>query len=359
MIAQVKYVVTIRFKGAKTAHTISSPLQIEYYMGRGRTDTFRFLKKKIVFTAYRSKVYSEEDILSHSNNTLNSQILKGIALFYANCLNFPPIKEISIVIHKSSVENTLCFGEFILGQKYNFKSYRNPQYHFLPNEELFKENPLGTSMRIALSHWLMSINSSDEHICFEHLWTAFNAIFSYFDPIDKQEIKKQAYIRDELKRQSAHFDSVSQLVKDYSVATLREFRWLLLFKNHLQRDRNADQLCKFMQRYNDKRILLLFSELITSKSVSSHITTSREYTNLLSKLEIEGTNEDMDIILLLCIKYAYFLRNQLFHGHTWSYIFRLGRTAEDKELAHINTLLTKLIMEILKTPNVLHQKTES
>ena len=93
MSKQVKYQVTIKFLWANVEHALGKK-DVPRYLGKGAKDKITFFKKKIVMDLTRSNEYSEEDILSNSNNTINSQIIKSLMLYYANAKSFPMIKSI-------------------------------------------------------------------------------------------------------------------------------------------------------------------------------------------------------------------------------------------------------------------------
>ena len=59
-----------------------------------------------------------------------------------------------------------------------------------------------------------------------------------------------------------------------------------------------------------------------------------------------GTS-DIEIVALLCVRYAYFLRNRRMHGKVIDSSLELHITPEEAELHIINDLLSILILEIL------------
>ena len=77
---------------------------------------------------------------------------------------------------------------------------------------------------------------------------------------------------------------------------------------------------------------------------------------LLSRISVHLILALNDIALLLCIKYAYFLRNRYQHGIVIANNFKLAETADEKELPIINDILTTVIFELLQNCAAIPQK---
>lgn len=78
--------------------------------------------------------------------------------------------------------------------------------------------------------------------------------------------------------------------------------------------------------------------------VQSHITTN------LATL----TRSDEQVLCILCSRYAYYLRNKIFHGELPDFSFNFSQgTQDDKRLDKINLLLEDLNYELLLDFNAL------
>ena len=345
MSRNIKYNVIISFSRVKVEKAIGKR-EIPYYLGKGATDTIIFYKKKIVMSVCRSTKCSKSDIISKTNNTINSQIIKAIILFYANAINFPKLESIKVNIStlKSSIEEyTLEGGELPL--ILNPKHTRDGNLHFCPTKAIWEETGVGNAARIATSYWLDALDVQDRHTRFNRLWIAFNALFAYFGN-KKAEVENLMYIRHQIQANKGCFSKTRKLVAGYTTQQLREqFRWMILCKADMKRSmkRFYDSLISF----NEARIIELFRGITQSHQLRPKILSSSFQTGIDAHLSRGGTSEDIEIVILLCIKYAYFLRNQRQHGQIMDYNFKLTHNKEDEELDNINQLLSNLLLEML------------
>ena len=345
MSRNVKYDVIISFSRAKVENAIGKQ-EIPYYLGRGATDTITFHKKKIVMSMLRSTKCSRNDVISKTNNTINSQIIKAIILFYANANNFPKLESIKVNITapKTAIEEYTIEGEE-LPQVLNPKQARDESLHFCPKEAIWKEVGLGNAARISTSYWLDALNIQDRHTKFNRLWIAFNALFAYFGN-RRAEVENLIYIRQLLQANKGCFVRTTALVKEYTTQVLREqFRWMILCKADMKR--SIKRFYESLISFNDSRILELFKGLSQSHQLQPQITSSDYKNQIDAHLSGVGTSEDIEIVILLCVKYAYFLRNQRQHGQILDYNFKLTPNHEDEELDNINQLLSNLLLEML------------
>ena len=62
---------------------------------------------------------------------------------------------------------------------------------------------------------------------------------------------------------------------------------------------------------------------------------------------------DAELVTLIAIKYAYFVRNKLFHGETPDGIFKIRPNNIDLEFERLNSLLEVLVMELIESHHML------
>ena len=350
MSKHFKYQVTIKFLRAKVDQAMGKK-DVPRYLGRGATDKITFYKKKVVMELIRSNEYRVGDILCKSNNTINSQIIKVLMLYYANAQSFPMIKEIVCDEISPNRTNVFTLQTNDISQQFNIRLARQTGMNFIPIAEMYGETPLGNASRRALSHWLKALNVEDQYVKFNELWVAFNSLFAYYGN-KKQERNNLIYIREQIQQNDNLFPLAKGLVQNYTNEQLRNsFRWMLLFTNSIKRGR--DNFCESLFAFNDERILNMFKSLINSGRIHDKVVAFGKYPDLQSHLDTQGVTKDIDIVLLLCIKYAYFLRNRYQHGIVIANNFKIKENKDDSELPIINQVLSTLILELLKVGNAL------
>lgn len=349
------YYIDINFNRGASGDTAIGRQAVPCYRGNGRRDTMIFNKSMVKIIAKRQYYYKSKNILIRGNNNIGTQILKAILLFYANCSSFPAIRQIKInVLKETELLDTYSYSPMDIVQVVLDTMPR--ELSFVPSACFYEENKKGNSFRIALSHWLEALNISNECTRLVRLWTALNALYSYYDQQDQQDLDKQIYFCEQLKAHSDAFADVTSIVTPFPASRLRVFRWKEMMLNNIKRHGDAGNLCNFIQRHEDSRLKEVFIATLADRKINSKIDEYEKGTKETETfLSTAGITDDMDVLMVICIQYAYFLRNHIVHGNTWDYQFSLAKN-EHPEVEEVNLLLSKLIMEIFKQPNVIQEK---
>ena len=66
----------------------------------------------------------------------------------------------------------------------------------------------------------------------------------------------------------------------------------------------------------------------------------------------EKTVLDIKVITFICIKYAYYVRNKIFHAEKHDLSFRLMSNNEINGLTWLNDILQKLIIDLLENNDI-------
>lgn len=356
MPRRIKYNVVIHIGGNPQMASPIGQKSVPYYSGRGNTDTIRFLKRKIVLEMYRNTVCSLASIVGSSNNTINSQIIKALILYYLNVSNFPIIRSIDIAIssakHPSIARYTIPNGQMQIIQVIRAKNVNRPNnMHMMPPSYIFDETKLGNKARIAVSSWLLAMSTSERHLKFTRLWIAFNALFAYFGN-KKAEYQNLYYMRQQIEGNIALFPQTLNIVLPYNYNSLRNsFRWKIFCRNEFSR--HAQRFFDCIQSYQDSRIMNLFHDVLSSETITDIVGHHPSYANTMHHVTTVSASKDIELVTLLGVKYAYFLRNQRQHGLTIDPAFIIHETTVDAEVDKINELLTMLLFELISQANAI------
>lgn len=343
MSKEFKYFIEIKFSRVKVTKSLGK-MQVPRYQGRGTDDVVSFAKNKITINAYRSNKYTTEQILS-ATNTLNQQIVKTIIMYYANALNFPKIKDIKCkLIMANSVYITHLSGDSVL-QIFDYNAERDSWANFY-HDSLKNEDDLGVAVRIAVSRWMLAINTTNNsYVRFNYLWTAFNALYSYYGG-QGRECDKLTYIREQICNLPQYFSTSINKVSGYDAEKLRfDFRWKLMCINDIRN--SAAPLVNTILAYSDSRIIDLFKGLRREHQINQSINAHQRVQDVDLKLNSAGVVSDIELVALISTKYAYYLRNVHQHGQVVPSAYKIQPTRVDKEFNMINDLLSHLIFEIL------------
>lgn len=343
------YHVNIRFKGNGPANRIGIRYS-EYAGSQGFKDTFVFFQKSCSMVLSRTRLYTDGEILSKANNSINTQIIKALLCYYAVSADFPFVDSISIVRKKTGHPDyayTEC--DNILQPIGNFAN-RTLSCSLNVLDVLLKETSKGQAIRIAMSYWLKGIASDDVYYKFDHLWRAFNRLFMY-QGNDPKEFECMRGMRDFILNNPTSFPQSISITNAYTRDELHGFRWSRMILNDYDTRKKTDALVQFVQRYHDSRIMNLLSEKLACRSnfiddpinpamrtaIDNHINS-----NLHSTV-------DAELVTLLSIKYSYFVRNKMFHGETTDGTFKVRPNNLDNEMKLLNNLLEVVVMELMES----------
>ena len=131
----------------------------------------------------------------------------------------------------------------------------------------------------------------------------------------------------------------------YSSNDLRKFRWRAFILNDFGTYKKIVAFKEFVLRYNDERIMNLFKEVLPYRE--DFLKNAGFYGDVVSHINQVPTRKDEELITLLSIKYAYFVRNKMFHGEISDRTFKIHNDLIDDEIDNLNSILSTLIYEII------------
>lgn len=361
MTTQYTYVIKVEFDKCRRECQYKN-IQSKYIGCQGNSDLLHFYKKSLKIIATRKMKYEDGTILSSSTNTLNAQLLKGLLFYYAISNDLPNIKNISIELYSNS-KHIYSYKECLFFEQ-PLHSNKTKHFKFLPHqiEIIFDTSQKSSAIRIALSYWLKAIDSNSSYLKFDYLWRSFGRIYLYHantvsDNIGQREIKKLII------SSSTKFGNSIAYAKRINLRDIEMFRWRKLILHDYDTPNKMPALRDFIQRYSDNRIMHAINHSISVrlKYLSNYTDKTGRTQDLWTKPNgVEAwihknlnTTNDVEIITIVCIKYAYFLRNQYFHGEIPENTFRVQKSSEDQERELINQLLECLVYELIINNNLL------
>ena len=342
------YNVVIKFRD-KNENANLGDKYTEYKGGGLYKDTIIFSEDKISMRLLRSKKYVDGSILSNANNTINAQIIKALLFYYAISKRLPLIEKISICRQDpNNIEYIYTECESFMQPLAISHSGILRSLIFAPSiiDVLLSESSKGQSFRIAMSYWLKGYVSDDEYFKFEHYWRAFNRLYKYQGG-ETNEFDCMVSMRSFILQNEKLFPDSISVTNKYSKSDLHSFRWNKMILNDYDTRKKNKALVSFVLRYHDKRIMQLFKEKLACRmqfltdegldsAVNNHI--NKHYTAI----------QDGELVTLIAIKYAYYIRNKFFHGEVPDGTFKIKNDNIDREIQLINNLLEVLVWELME-----------
>lgn len=318
--------------------------------------------KSIKIIAERwKKINDSVHDLYETENAINLQIQKAVEFYYITCPRLTKISRISIKVETNTTQ-------YIYANANNFKQPL-PYHRNIVNtwclpvnivSDMLLLNGNGPAYRIALSYCLRTIVKSNDFSEFSLLWRAFNALYrrASGSPIDAHGLNQ---IKRLVLANYANFIN-SQAQMPNNIIQYPSLRWKTFLNTKLGLDQarvnpnthlNGTGTRYFLLHFQDCRINQLFGDLLQeNSSIRSKIrnlrgTSLHTINTHINQCIIAGHHCNEEILTLLAINYAYFLRNTLFHGVVDDPYFAIGHTKEQDELGMAKVWLENLIKDLL------------
>ena len=103
----------------------------------------------------------------------------------------------------------------------------------------------------------------------------------------------------------------------------------------------------FVLRYSDERIMNLFRDVLVYRK--EYLQNAGLYDEVNTHINQNPIKNDVELVTLLSIKYAYFVRNKMFHGEIPDSTFKIHTDFVDNEIDILNKILSTLIYEIINS----------
>ena len=342
--------------------------RIPYLGSQSNQDRLKITKDGISITCIRSNKTELGNIFHNYNSSIYTQILKSI--LYCLALDFEcyAIKQITITLKNHS---GVLIGQSILKRVDITQPLDNKittSLSFVPNrlEVIFDETPKGKAVLIALSSWLKAVSTKNRTYSFEKYWVGFNALYTHIHSylvttniIDvsrkvANEQNKLISTRDFLLTNHNILQFSLNIASGYNQNTLRQnFRWYKMAKNEFDTLAKTGEFWGFISRYKDERILAVCNELLPFRAAD--LTVKGLYQKALdhisNNLQLHIVN-DVEVVLILCFRYIYYVRNKDFHGEKIDASFRLVMNKETNEYLELNEMLSSLVVDLINGNNI-------
>lgn len=364
MATKYQYKIVISFNKGQCINPLGTQNLAYYKSGATiRNDHVSFFKKVIKLVAERKDFYSANDILYNPQISIHHTIERAIMLYYANSTNFPKINRIVISANCPNPAKNYIFETYKSNtpQIFEFAITRNTSYVISPSTNWFGLDDKGNVLRISLSYWLEAISTVVPQIKFERAWTAFNTLYTYYGR-KKRECDNHSYIKGQIRANQALFTQSITISSTMTSTMIRSYRWKKWIKAQIDR-KYFDLLESIMTNLQDSRLKQVFGGLFNSRDITSRFIDSAnpvknaqiqaKLVNIQTALAVPGGVNDLEVTLLLCVTYAYFLRNRRFHGGSENSYCKISPTAEDTEFLYISERLIVLVRELYEAENVL------
>ena len=301
----------------------------EYY------DSVIYSKNIIKIYGNRSKTIDNIRLLETMNSTYYSDLVKALLFAYFKKRPFI-INNVKVYIEEDLVNE---YSKCDINQVFS-----NEKLIEIETDILFKETKASYVAMNSLMHLTMSFKYQD--LRFDYTWKAFNRLISYFfykntDFCMLQELRK------DLESNQNSYTNIINFSKglDYEYLNACFFKGMI-YNNFPSKKTKA--FVKFLEGFDDYRVIKVLMDMIEYKI--NDLKDTNEYENIkndyINKLE-SPYQKDTDVVRILILKYAYYLRCKFFHAEKLpsNFIINNVHHIELCRISHPLSLICKDLLE--------------
>lgn len=350
-----EYIIKIEFIKSRPECAIGKRIS-NYPYSNGKTDIFTFNKASLKIEAVRSTLYKDGEILSSNRKTFYGQILKGLLVYYGLAHDFPQVKSVKIIRKRKRLPDIVYTEAETFLQPLDV-DVNTPRFYYLDVskiDSILEETPKGNTIRIALTYWLKAISMSTNNYYnkFDRLWRSYDRLLLYQGDTTQERIGIPA-IKELISQNHILFQKSIAITNSYTVETLRSFSWIKLLYSKTNKFKKVDELARRVTEYKDNRINVLFQEIVSSRKITKILSEAGKLADVQQHfIDNKNTKKDIDIVLLMSLSYAYYMRCKYFHGEVPDSTFKLQQTNEDIEILRLTELLESVVYELLNNNNI-------
>ncbi len=332
----------------------------------GESDTIVYTKQKITIHATRYTKFTPEQILHNSKNSLYIQILKSIIFLYV-------VNKERVRIHSITIDRKTSRTQDAQ-YKYELEAHSQPvKGDFLLREDLpdnvkniiWEESIRAYKLRSILSHYLGGLSSDDRYYIFERLWRAFEQLCFYHNRADRDNNDFNALkeIRKYVNTHLPDFQAALNATDTIGVREFQRFDWEGYVKNEFPllakgpKPKVYEEKFKvyFVTNNKDYRVIKMLEKVVPLRNAEMiHFGINGDVNSHISNLIAHPKLHKENVLTMLCCKYAYYLRNKMFHGEIEDFTFSFSEgNNNDWNLDRLNLLLSELGFELLMVYDVL------
>ena len=327
----------------------------------GQGDNIKYTKQKITITAERTKKFDPIDILRNKQNSIYAQIFKSLLYLYLK--NERRIYISSIVIKRSTSRTEdvpYVYGLDKYSQPISNDFQLGVTLSAVVLDKVFEENASGNSFRMASSHWLRGKSSTDRYFKFERYWRTFERLSIYHIRTAQKinDFEAMCSMRDYIIANNDKFTRSLTNVSSISGLKFRKFEWDLYIESEFPEATTANPRLKCYQNYknnfvcanHDLRIIGMHHKLLHLRSASLSINgmLADVQSHIATQLAARDTRQDEVLSILMC-RYAYYLRNKMFHAERADFTFTFtDKTHDDSRIDILNNIFDRIITDMME-----------
>lgn len=298
-------------------------------------DKINFDEKTIILSGSRTKHINNANILETVNSSYFACLTKALLFAYFDKASFE-IKSITIYIDNSK-KKTYKINEI-------HQVFKKDTLIKINTDKLFSNKNISDTIMVSLMYLTLSFNYSD--LRFDYTWKCFNSLIrDIFNK--KQDFDMLKELRYDLEKNPTFYPNILSWSRGIECHYLDQcFLNAMICNNYPKGTTNG--LANFCKDFQDTRVLTTLKEKIKCKK--DDLISNNEYDNINEYFDTEISKKitkDTDIVRLIILKYAYYLRCKYFHAEKSPSMF-LIENMNNAELLRISNPLSRICKDLIE-----------
>lgn len=306
-------------------------------------DDIEFQDNLIIATGSRSSKIGQKGILETKKSTYYSLIVKGLLFVYFECKKSFEIDRIIVRIDNIETEEYEKGEITQVFSKDPSTEIENKRHSLdIKCSKMFSNNKkISDLMMISLMN--LTLSYYDSNSSFDYVWKCFNALIrEAFNKSRDFEMLKALW--DDLEKSEDKYGNILSFASNIDIDYLRDCFLRDMINN--EQKRKPDKLAELFEGFEDYRVCTVLQDLKDNKELIE----SERYSDITSSYEYSIDNmieKSVDVVRLVVLKYAYYLRCAYFHAEEKPSNF-LIKNKSSYELNRISYPLSLMCKDLLE-----------
>lgn len=338
MTRQYKYKINVNISGK----TFENEAKVICYYSNEKTSFLDYVminNQEVIISGTRKSKINSDNILETQKNTQYKALIKVLIYLYFKYGSFS-IENIEVISNSTETKSVPVSSQL-------FARELPSEYEHISTSGLFRELEISDIVMNSLMHIVLSMQSENGSE-FENLWKCFNILIRERNQQSREanEHKRLVYIKEDIIQNLDLYPKVLEYASRVTFDDIDRLWIAQMITNNINTSKNAEKRVRdLVDSFEDERVLKVLINKIECKK-QCFKNSIEDYRNEIRLKIREHKKNDVDIVRLVVLKYAYFLRNKFFHAERWPAYFLITND-NLRELIKISEPLKYICIDLI------------
>lgn len=293
----------------------------------------------VIIRGTRKRKINSDNILETQKNTQYKALIKALIYLYFKYGSFI-IEKIEVTSNNTEVKSVPLSSQL-------FARELPSEYEHISTNGLFRDVETSDIVMSSLMHIVLSLQSENGNE-FENLWKCFNILIRERNQQSREanEHKRLVYLKEDIIQNLDLYPKVLEYASGVTFEDIDRLWIAQMITNNINTNKNAEKRVRdLVDSFEDERVLKVLINKIECKKQCFKNSIEDYRAEIRPKIRKHKKN-DVDIVRLVVLKYAYFLRNKFFHAERWPAYFLITND-NLRELINISEPLKYICIDLI------------